>query len=426
MRFRVFSPTLPTVRATSPSRWGRTLTCPPGPGSTADPTHCVAHPWADEPPVPTYTAVSTGDSRMALAIVLLPPPLASLDIAGRTMVEHFAWVCRVAGLSAMVMEPDSVPADRDPVVLIDGRYPAIAPGSVRALVAALGDGGGVLLAPHGEVMAAAVPVLEPDVPLARQLESAISRVEAVASPLEAYSIQDAPAEVERVVRRRQVDALAAAGVHFVDPQRVVLDTTVTIGPGSRIWPDTVLRGDTRIAPEVEVQSGAWLEDSHIERGVLIKPYSVCSRARVGEGATVGPFAHLRPGATLEADTRVGNFVEVKAAVLRRGARCSHLTYLGDAEVGEGANVGAGTITCNYDGFGKYRTTIGAGAFIGSNSSLVAPVSVGDNAIVGAGSVVVGDVPADALYVERAQARLLEGTARHIRARNRARAKAREE
>jgi len=363
---------------------------------------------------------------MALAIVLLSPPLASLDIAGRTLVDHFMWLCRQAKLSSLILDPDAPPGDLEPVVVLDGRYPAIAPGSVLALVEAFGKGGGVLLAPHGAVMAAAIPRLDPGVPTSEQLESAVSRVEAVASPLEAYAIEEAFGQAERVVRRRWVDDLAAMGVRFVEPHRVVLDTTVTIGAGSRIWPDAVLLGDTRIAEEVEVQAGVWLEDTVVERNAVIKPYSVCTRARIGEGAAVGPFAHLRPGATLEGHTRVGNFVEVKASVLRRGAKCSHLAYVGDAEVGEDANVGAGTITCNYDGFGKYRTTIGTGAFIGSNSSLVAPVSVGDNAIVGAGSVVVGEVPADALYVERAQARLLEGKARHIRARNRARAAARKE
>jgi carbonic anhydrase/acetyltransferase-like protein (isoleucine patch superfamily) len=363
---------------------------------------------------------------MALAIVLLPASLQSEGFAGRSLADHFTWVCDQVGLPTETVEPEAVPSRPDPAVVLDGRYPALAPGSVHVLAETLGSGGGVLLAPHGEVMAAAIPNPMPGVPLIEQLESAVGQVEAVASPHEATSIQEAPPLAEQVVRRRWVDTLAASGVRFVDPQRVVLDTTVTIGAGSRIWPDTVLRGDTQIATEVEVQSGAWLEDTLVERGAVIKPHSVCTRARIGEAATVGPFAHLRPGANLGTDTRVGNFVEVKKATLRQGAKCSHLAYIGDAEVGEDANVGAGTITCNYDGFGKYRTEIGARAFIGSNSSLVAPVKVGDNAIVGAGSVVARDVPADALYVERAEARLLEGKARHVRARNRARAEASEE
>jgi bifunctional UDP-N-acetylglucosamine pyrophosphorylase/glucosamine-1-phosphate N-acetyltransferase len=134
--------------------------------------------------------------------------------------------------------------------------------------------------------------------------------------------------------------------------------------------------------------------------VTIHAFSHLEGARVAEGASVGPYARLRPGAVMEAGSRVGNFVEMKKAVLGEGAKANHLTYLGDAEVGAGANIGAGTITCNYDGFFKYKTVIGTGAFIGSNSALVAPVTIGDGAIVGAGSTITADVPGDALALVR--------------------------
>jgi bifunctional UDP-N-acetylglucosamine pyrophosphorylase/glucosamine-1-phosphate N-acetyltransferase len=150
---------------------------------------------------------------------------------------------------------------------------------------------------------------------------------------------------------------------------------------------------------------------------------VCEGATIGAGTAVGPMAHLRPGAVLEADVRIGNFVEVKNTVVHRGTKANHLTYLGDAEIGPDANVGAGTITCNYDGFGKHRTTIGAGAFIGSNTALVAPVTVGDGAIVGAGSVITRDVPAGALAVTRAPQNVVPDKAAALNERNRLAAEA---
>ena len=159
--------------------------------------------------------------------------------------------------------------------------------------------------------------------------------------------------------------------------------------------DTALGRDVTIAPNVVFGPGVRVAD-----GATIHAFSHLEGASVGVGAEVGPYARLRPGAVLGEKSKVGNFVEVKKATLGKGAKANHLTYLGDAEVGAGANVGAGTITCNYDGFLKYRTTIGAGAFIGSNSALVAPVAIGEGAIVAAGSVVTQDVPADALALVR--------------------------
>jgi bifunctional UDP-N-acetylglucosamine pyrophosphorylase/glucosamine-1-phosphate N-acetyltransferase len=141
---------------------------------------------------------------------------------------------------------------------------------------------------------------------------------------------------------------------------------------------------------------------HVADGVDIRAFSHLEGADVASGAVIGPYARLRPGAKIGAGARVGNFVEIKNADLGEGAKVSHLSYVGDAHVGAGANLGAGTITCNYDGFGKYTTDIGAGAFIGSNSALVAPVTVGEGAIVAAGSTISGDVEADALSIERAE------------------------
>ena len=153
-----------------------------------------------------------------------------------------------------------------------------------------------------------------------------------------------------------------------------------------------------------------------ESGAVVHAFSHLEGAHVARGASVGPFARLRPGAAIGAKARIGNFVEVKNAEIGPGAKANHLAYLGDATIGEGSNIGAGTITCNYDGFGKYNTVIGEGAFIGSNSALVAPVTVGDGAIVGAGSVITKDVDADSLAVERSEQKGIAGWARRFRER----------
>jgi bifunctional UDP-N-acetylglucosamine pyrophosphorylase/glucosamine-1-phosphate N-acetyltransferase len=178
--------------------------------------------------------------------------------------------------------------------------------------------------------------------------------------------------------------------------RAMADGATLIAPDT-VWfaHDTVLGRDVVIEPNVVFGPGARVED-----GATIHAFSHVEGASVGKGANVGPFARLRPGADLHADAKVGNFVEVKKAVIGEGAKVSHLTYIGDADIGAGANIGAGTITCNYDGYFKYRTVVGEGAFIGSNSALVAPVTIGAGAIVAAGSVVTQDVEADALALVR--------------------------
>ena len=178
--------------------------------------------------------------------------------------------------------------------------------------------------------------------------------------------------------------------------------------------DTQLGRDVTVEPNVVFAPGVTVADR-----ATIHAFSHLEGATVGEGCSVGPYARLRPGAVLERGARVGNFVEVKKATLGEGAKANHLTYLGDAEIGAGANIGAGTITCNYDGFLKYRTKIGAGAFIGSNSALVAPVSVGAGAIVAAGSTVTRDVEADALRLVRPPQETKPGWAARFRERMRA-------
>jgi bifunctional UDP-N-acetylglucosamine pyrophosphorylase/glucosamine-1-phosphate N-acetyltransferase len=193
-----------------------------------------------------------------------------------------------------------------------------------------------------------------------------------------------------------------AGVGMIAPDTVYLSYDTVLEPDSQIGPFVVF------APGVTVRSGA-----------EIKAFTHLEGAEIAKGARIGPYARLRPGARIGEDAHIGNFVEVKNAGVEKGAKANHLTYLGDARVGAGANIGAGTITCNYDGFGKYFTEIGAGAFVGSNSALVAPVKIGDGAIVGAGSVVTTDVAEGALAVTRAEQKNIPGWAEKFRARKKA-------
>jgi bifunctional UDP-N-acetylglucosamine pyrophosphorylase/glucosamine-1-phosphate N-acetyltransferase len=204
------------------------------------------------------------------------------------------------------------------------------------------------------------------------------------------------AEAEAVLQQRLRTAAMEAGVTMVAPETVYLCADTKIGRDVTIEPNVVF------GPGVTVEEGA-----------TIRAFSHLEGAYVGKGARIGPFARLRPGADLGENVHIGNFVEVKAATIEAGAKANHLSYIGDARVGEGANVGAGTITCNYDGFEKHRTDIGKGAFIGSNTALVAPVKVGDGAYVGSGSVVTKDVPAGALAIARAKQTIKEGWAKRL-------------
>lgn len=232
----------------------------------------------------------------------------------------------------------------------------------------------------------------------------------LADATEALGVNDRAdlARAHRALLARQTVRVMKAGVTVLDPTRTTIEADVDIGIDTVVHPGVTLLGTTRVGAGVELHQGVWARDAIIADGAIIHPYSVLDRASVGPGSHVGPFARLRPGAELGEGTRVGNFVEIKNSKLSRGVKAGHLTYLGDADIGADTNIGAGVVTCNYDGERKHRTTIGERAFVGSDTMLVAPVQIGTRATTGAGSVITQDVPDDALGVGRAHQRTIPG------------------
>jgi bifunctional UDP-N-acetylglucosamine pyrophosphorylase/glucosamine-1-phosphate N-acetyltransferase len=210
------------------------------------------------------------------------------------------------------------------------------------------------------------------------------------------------------VRQKKNEELMAAGVTIVDPATTYIDPDVQVGPDTVIHPGVVLEGQTRIGSACEIQAYVRIADSEIADRVTINNFCLIVGARVADGASIGPFAHLRTETEVGQGAKVGNFVELKKTSLGPGSKANHLSYLGDATIGAHVNVGAGTITCNYDGKKKHQTTIEDGVFIGSDTQLIAPVRIGKGAYVGAGSSITDDVPAGALGIARGRQANIEG------------------
>ncbi len=231
-------------------------------------------------------------------------------------------------------------------------------------------------------------------------------------PEEARGVNDRAdlARVHRLLLERKVRELQRGGVTILAPERTAIEPESEIAPDSVVHADVALHGASRVGTGSTLHQGAWLRNSTVGQDCVIEPYSVLDGAIVGNGCRVGPFARLRPGTILADGARIGNFVEIKNSRMGRKAKANHLAYVGDAEVGEGANIGAGAVTCNYDGERKHRTEIGDGAFVGSDTMLVAPVRIGARATTGAGSVITHDVPDGALAVERSPQRTVPGWA----------------
>lgn len=216
------------------------------------------------------------------------------------------------------------------------------------------------------------------------------------------------AELERWYQRREADRLMTEGATLADPARVDVRGELTIGNDVLIDVNVVFNGKVTLGSHVSIGPGCVITDASIADGAQIHAHSVIEQASVGPNAQVGPFARLRPGTELAANTKVGNFVETKKTIVGEGSKINHLSYVGDATLGADVNVGAGTITCNYDGVNKYQTVLGDGVFVGSNSSLVAPVTVAAGATIGAGSTITKDVPEQELAVARGRQRNISG------------------
>jgi bifunctional UDP-N-acetylglucosamine pyrophosphorylase/glucosamine-1-phosphate N-acetyltransferase len=222
------------------------------------------------------------------------------------------------------------------------------------------------------------------------------------------------AEIDQQMRIAKCRQLMADGVTVFYPETCVIDADVDIKPDTVIEPYVQLLGSTKVGSNSRVRSYCVIRDCEIGDGVVVRPGCIMEDAHIGSGAIIGPYSHLRPGSEISEGAHVGNFVETKKIRLGKGSKANHLTYLGDAEIGAGVNIGAGTITCNYDGVHKHKTVIDDGVFIGSDSTLVAPVSVGKNAYVGAASCITYDVPEDALAIGRGRQVVKEGWARQKR------------
>ncbi len=241
----------------------------------------------------------------------------------------------------------------------------------------------------------------PDVlSLARKAGRRVILVEGDSSVALGVNSREDLADVERILRDRKASEAMRDGTTILRPETVTLDDTVVLEPDTVLEPFVTLLGRTRVGSGSLIRQGAVVKDSVFGKNVTVMPYCVIESAVVGDGATVGPFARLRAGTDLAEGVHIGNFVETKKAVLKKGVKANHLTYLGDTEIGERTNVGAGVITCNYDGFLKHKTTIGKGVFVGSDVQFIAPVSIGDGAIIAAGTTVTEDVPKDALALAR--------------------------
>jgi bifunctional UDP-N-acetylglucosamine pyrophosphorylase/glucosamine-1-phosphate N-acetyltransferase len=241
-------------------------------------------------------------------------------------------------------------------------------------------------------------------------------------PVETVTVDDADeilgvnsrkelARVATILNSRKNDELMAAGVTLVDPATAYIGPDVVVGPDTVIHPGVFLEGATRIGSGCEIHAGVRLVNSSVDDQATIYNFCLIIDSHIAGGAQVGPFAHLRPQSHVSEGAKVGNFVELKKTVLGRGSKASHLTYLGDATIGENVNIGAGTITCNYDGTAKHPTVIEDGAFIGSDSQLIAPVRVGRGAYIAAGSSITDDVPAEALAISRGKQLNKEGWTR---------------
>ena len=221
------------------------------------------------------------------------------------------------------------------------------------------------------------------------------------------------AVANEIIKLEKLKELMLSGVTVLDPRTTYVERTVEVGRETTLSPNCFLYGATKIGERCTIESNSTITDSVLGNDVTIRSNVVVTESRVEDGAIIGPFAHLRPSSEIKTGAKIGNFVEVKKSVVGKGSKANHLAYIGDASLGEGVNIGAGTIFCNYDGFEKHRTIIGDGVFVGSNVELVAPVKVGNGSTIGAGSTITKDVPGGALAISRAKQKNIKGWSKRI-------------
>jgi bifunctional UDP-N-acetylglucosamine pyrophosphorylase/glucosamine-1-phosphate N-acetyltransferase len=310
---------------------------------------------------------------------------------------------RRAGFKAIVEEVEATPAQRRVTEINAGLYCFRAPALFRALRR---------VKPSAVKQELYLPAV---LPLILRAGGRVVPVLA-ADPHEVLGINTRAelAEAAAVLRRRVVFRLMESGVTCLDPATTYVSSEATIGRDTTLYPGVQIEGRTRIGEGCTIHSGSRLQNAEIGNHVTVLDGCIVLSSQVADGCSLGPYAHLRPGNRLGRKVKIGNFVEAKKAVVGDGSKVPHLTYVGDATIGERVNVGAGTITCNYDGFGKHQTVIEDEAFIGSNTSLVAPVKIGKRAIVAAGSTITQEVPPDAVGFGRAQQVNKQGRAAAIR------------
>jgi bifunctional UDP-N-acetylglucosamine pyrophosphorylase/glucosamine-1-phosphate N-acetyltransferase len=237
----------------------------------------------------------------------------------------------------------------------------------------------------------------------------------VADPVEVMGINTRVdlATANEVLRQKKLKDLMLSGVTVVDPKTTYVDRTVEVGKDTLLYPNCHLQGRTKIGERCIIEPNSKVSDSIIGNDVTIRSNSVITESKIEEGASIGPFAHLRPLSEVKAKAKIGNFVEVKKSVIGEGSKANHLAYIGDSLLGEDVNIGAGTITCNYDGFEKHQTIIGNRVFVGSNVELVAPVKVGNGSSIGAGTTVTKDIPEGALAISRVKQKNIKGWSKKL-------------
>ncbi len=415
----------------------------------------VLHPIAGRPLIAHVLAAAPGGKSDAIAVVVGPDHQPVIDEIKRARPEAKTFVQRerLGTAHAVLAAREAIAAGADDILIAFGDTPLIDATTFERMRAALTDGAalavlgfraadatgyGRLLEKDGQLVAirehadasesertvklcnagvmafagkSALTILDrigngnskgeyyltDAVTIVRELGLRAVVIETSEDEVRGINTKGQLAEAEQVMQRKLRQAALDAGVTLIAPETVFLAADTTFGK------------DVTIEPFVVIGPGVAIDD-----GAVIHSFSNIVGARIGKNASIGPYARLRPGTVLGEGVRIGNFVETKAADLEAGVKVNHLTYIGDTHIGENANIGAGTITCNYDSFDKHRTEIGAGAFVGSNSSLVAPVKIGAGAYIGSGSVITRDVPEDSLAVERSEQTVREGWAKRFR------------